>query len=178
MEISAAGPTERAATMARWDALLQRRRHIVAIGSSDWHRPDHPIGTASVRVWARELSEKAILDAIRAGRVVVMADGSTPPPELVVRSGSAEARIGDTLPVARGAPATVEVAIPSGLTRGRVDLVQDGAIVDSVAITSSAPIRFERTITKDGYLRAHVHTADGSPVAVTNPVYLEVRAAR
>jgi len=178
MEITAAGPAERAATMARWDALLQRRRHIVAIGSSDWHRPDHPIGTASVRVWARELSEKAILDGIRAGRVVVMADGATPPPELVVRSGSAEAHIGDSLPVARGATAIVEVTIPSGLTRGRVDLVQDGAIVDSVAITSSAPIRFERTIAKDGYLRAHVHTADGSPVAVTNPVYLEVRAPR
>ena len=49
--------------------------------------------------------------------------------------------------------------------------------MDSVAITSRAPIRFERTITKDGYLRVHVHSADGSPVAVTNPVYLEVLGA-
>ena len=176
MEISAFAPAERAAAMALWDSLLQRRRHIVGIGSSDWHRPDHPIGAASVRVWAAELSEKAILDAIRAGRVVVMADGATAP-ELVVRSGRAEARIGDSLPVARGATTIVEVTVPSGLTRGRVDLVQDGAIVESVAITTTAPIRFERTITKDGYLRVHVHAADGSPVAVTNPVYLEVLGA-
>jgi hypothetical protein len=41
------------------------------LGSSDWHRADHPIGMASVRVWAAELSERAILDAMRAGRVVV-----------------------------------------------------------------------------------------------------------
>ncbi len=177
MEISAFAPAERAAAMALWDSLLQRRRRIVGIGSSDWHRPDHPIGAASVRVWAAELSERAILDAIRAGRVVVMADGATPPPELLVRSGSAEARIGDSLPVARGATAIVEVTIPSGLGRGRVDLVQDGAIVDSAPI-ASAPIRFERTVVKDAYLRVHVHAVDGSPVAVTNPVYLEVPGAR
>jgi hypothetical protein len=177
MEITAAGPAERAAALALWDSLLQRRRHIVGLGSSDWHRADHPIGMASVRVWAAELSERAVLDAMRAGRVIVMADGATAPPEVVVRSGSAEAHIGDSLPVTRGAAATVEVTAPSALTRGRVDLVQDGAVVDSAPI-ASVPIRFERAITKDGYLRVHVHAADGSPVAVTNPVYLEVRAAR
>jgi hypothetical protein len=178
LEITGAGAAERAAAMALWDSLLQRRRRIVGLGSSDWHRPDHPIGTASVRVWAAELSEKAILDAMRAGRVVVMADGATPPPDVVVRSGSAAAHIGDSLPVIRGATVTVEVTCPSALTRERVDLVQDGAIVDSTAVTAGAPSRFERTITKDGYLRVHVHTADGSPVAITNPVYLEVAARR
>jgi hypothetical protein len=178
MEITGAGAAERAAAMALWDSLLQRRRRIVALGSSDWHRPDHPIGTASVRVWASELSEKAILEAMRAGRVVVMADGATPPPELVVRSGNAEARVGDALPVMRGATAVIEVTVPRPLTRGRVDLVHDGAIVDSAAITTATPVRFERAVTKDGYLRAHVHTADRSLVAVTNPVFLEVRAAR
>ena len=174
MEITAAGAAERAAAMARWDSLLQRGRRIVALGSSDWHRPDHPIGTASVRVWAAELSERAILEAIRAGRVVVMADGSTPPPELVVRAGESEARVGDSLKVARGAAARVEVRVPFPLPGGRVDLVHDGVVVDSAAITAGAPVRFERTITRAGYLRVHVHAMDGSPIAVTNPVYLEV----
>jgi hypothetical protein len=177
LEITAAGTSERAAAMALWDSLLQRRRRIVGLGSSDWHRPDHPIGTASVRVWAAELSEKAILDSIRAGRVVVMIDAATPPPELIVRAGEAEARVGDSLAMARGAVARVEVRPPAALTGGRVDLVHDGVVVDSAAITASAPIRFERTITKDGYLRLHVFAANGFPVAVTNPVYLEVRAA-
>ena len=177
MEISAFAPAERAAAMALWDSLLQRRRRIVGIGSSDWHRPDHPIGAASVRVWAAELSEKAILEAIRAGRVVVMADGATAPPELVVRSGSAEGRIGDSLTVSRGATVTIEVTVPRALGGGRVDLIQDGAMVDSAPI-ASAPTRFERTVVKDAYLRVHVHAVDGSPVAVTNPVYLEVPGAR
>jgi hypothetical protein len=58
-----------------------------------------------------------------------------------------------------------------------VDLVHDGVVVDSAAI-ASAPIRFERTIAKDGYLRIHVQTSDGTPVAVTNPVYLEMAGRR
>src|SRR5258706_5990683 len=141
LEITAAGAAERAAPTAPWDSLLQRRRRIVGLGSSDWHRPDHPIGTASVRVWAAELSEKAVLDSIRAGRVVVMIDAATPPPELIVHAGEAEARVGDSLTMARGATARVEVRPPAALTGGRVDLVHDGVVVDSAAITTSAPIR-------------------------------------
>jgi hypothetical protein len=163
--------------MALWDSLLQRRGRIVALGSSDWHRPDHPIGTASVRVWAPELSQRAILDSIRAGRVAVMIDATTPPPELIVRAGEAEARVGDSLSMARGTAARVEVKVPFPPPGGRVDLVQDGVVVDWAAI-ATAPIRFERTIVKDGYLRIHVQAADGSPVAVTNPVYLEMAGRR
>jgi hypothetical protein len=107
-----------------------------------------------------------------------MIDGTTPPPELIVRAGEEEAHVGDSLTMARGTAARVEVKVPFPLPGGRVDLVHDGVVVDSAAIAARAPIRFERTITKDGYLRVHVHTAEGFPVAVTNPVYLEVAGRR
>jgi hypothetical protein len=178
MEITAATAVERGRAVALWDSLLQMGRHIVGLGSSDWHRPDHLIGTASVRVWAAELSERAILDAIRAGHVVVMIDAATPPPELIVRAENAEARVGDSLKMARGATARVEVRAPSVLLGGRVDLVHDGVVVDSAAITANAPIAFARTIAKAGYLRVHVQAANGFPVAVTNPVYLELAGRR
>jgi len=51
-------------------------------------------------------------------------------------------------------------------------------VVASAPISAGAPISFPRAVTKAGYLRVHVQTADGSPVAVTNPVYLEMAAAR
>jgi hypothetical protein len=178
MEITHPGKAGREAQMALWDTLLRRGRRMVAIGSSDWHASDRPVGVASVRVWAAELSEKAILDGIRAGRVVVMADGATLPPALVARAAGAEARIGDTLTVERGAPAVVEVATPAVLARGRVDLVWDGTVVDSATATLSTPVRFERAVVKDGYARAHVYALDGTPVAVTNPVYVKVRGPR
>jgi hypothetical protein len=178
MEISAFGAAERAAALDLWDSLLRRGRRIVGLGSSDWHRPDHPIGAASVRVWAAELSEKAILEAIRAGHVVVMADAAAPPPELIVRAGDAEARVGDTITRTRGTILRVEVKVRFPLPGGRVDLVHDGAVVASAPIAAGAPIPFERTMTKAGYLRVHVHAGDGSPVAVTNPVFLAMAAAR
>ena len=174
MEITGATAVEQGGALALWDSLLQMGRHTVGLGSSDWHRLDHPIGMASVRVWAAELSERAVLDGLRAGRVVVMADGATPPPELVVRSGSASARVGESITVARDGAVRVEVTVPPAVTRGRVDLVHDSVVVESAAIAAGGgPIRFERTITKDGYLRVHVHGPDGAPLAVTNPVFLE-----
>ena len=175
MEITDPTPAGREAQMALWDTLLRRGRRIVAIGSSDWHGPDRPIGVASVRVWASELSEKAILEGLRAGRVVVMADGATLPPVLVVRAGDLEARVGDTLTVDRGTSAEVEVATPAVLAGGRVDLVWDGTVVDSATAALARPVRFQRPVPKDGYVRAHVSTADGTLVAVTNPVYLKLR---
>jgi hypothetical protein len=56
-----------------------------------------------------------------------------------------------------------------------VDLVQDGTVVDSQAAALATPVRFRRPVSKDGYLRAHVSAADGTLVAVTNPVYLKMR---
>jgi hypothetical protein len=175
IEITEAGAATRQAQMALWDTLLRRGRRIVAVGSSDWHGPDRPIGVASIRVWARELSEKAILDGVRAGRVVIMADGVTLPPTLVVRGGGEEARIGDTLTVDRGSFAEVEVATPAVLAGGRVDLVWDGTVVDSATAALARPVRFQGPVSKDGYVRAHVSTADGTLVAVTNPVFLKLR---
>jgi hypothetical protein len=128
-------------------------------------------------VWARELSQPAIFEGIRAGRVVVMADGRTPPPVLVARAGGTEAHVGDTLAVEKGARVAIEVAAPDPLAGARVDLVWSGALAASAALERGRPARFERTVEADGYVRAHVTGADGSPVAVTNPVFLKVRGA-
>ena len=167
LEITNGRHAEMLAAMALWDRLLQQGRRIVAVGSSDWHRPPAPFDVASVRVWAEELSTKAILDGIRAGRVVVMADGRTPPPLLVARAGRARAGVGETLPVKNGV--RVDVTLPIGLLGGRVDLVADGAVVATKP--ASTRLRFERAA-GDRYLRIHVFDKDGAPRAVTNPVFL------
>jgi hypothetical protein len=180
IEIANNHPEDRAACIARWDALLREGRRITGIGSSDWHRGPLPIDAASVRVWAPELSTAAILDGIKAGRVVVMADGRTPPPELAVRFGKRIARIGDTLAVASGAPYEVTVAVRAGVAAyegSRVDLFWNGEAAGSAELKRTGPARFTRftrTTTEPGYLRAHVQRADGSPLAITNPVYVTV----
>ena len=162
---------EMAKAIALWDDLLKQGRHIVGVGSSDWHRGPRTIDVASARVWATELSTRAILDGIRAGRVVVMADGRTPPPLMVAKAGRRRAGVGETLAVGAGTTVRIDVTLPMGLLGGRVDLIADGAVVATAPAKSR--VRFERPAGTDHYLRIHVFAADGAPRAVTNPVFLE-----
>jgi PHP domain-containing protein len=173
IEITNGNHAEMAQAIALWDRLLKEGRRLVAVGSSDWHRGANPIDLASVRVWADELSTRAILAGIRAGRVVVMADGRTPPPLMVANAGRRRAGAGETLAVGTERNVRVDVTLPLGLLGGRVDLVADGAVVATKPATTR--VRFERPIAGDHYLRVHVFAADGAPRAVTNPVFLERR---
>lgn len=161
-------------SIAVWDVLLRQGRRVTAVGASDFHRlGEIPIDTASVRVWAEELSTQAILRAIREGRVVVMADGRTKPPELTVRTGGHTGRTGDTLSVKAGDMLDVEAAVADpAFTGGRVDLVWRGEPVASAKVEGTGPVRFTRWANASGYLRLHVFAASGAPLAVTNPVFV------
>jgi PHP domain-containing protein len=180
LEVANNRPEERAASIALWDSLLRGGRRITGIGSSDWHRGPGPIDAASVRVWAPELSTAAILDGIRNGRVVIMADGKTPPPVLTARFRGTVARIGETLKVPPGQRYQVEIVAPAdaAFERGRADLFWSGEKAGSAPLHSGHAARFSRAATADGYLRAHVYRADGAIMAITNPVYIAADKGR
>ena len=172
VEITGREPEEMPRAMALWDMLLRQGRRVAAVGVSDWHRGDAPVGSASVRVWASELSTRAILDSIRAGRVVVMIDGATPPPEVRVWSRTNEARIGETLSVKVGDAYQVALAAEASIYQGaRAELFWNGERAATAPIVEGRA-RFERFASTDGYLRVHVLAASGAPIAVTNPVWL------
>lgn len=176
IEITGREPEEMPRAMALWDMLLRQGRRVTAIGVSDWHRGDAPVGSPSVRVWASELSTRAILDSIRAGRVVVMIDGATPPPEVRVRSRTNEARIGETLSVKRGHAYQVTIAADAPLYQGaRAELFWNGERAASASIALGR-VRFERFASANGYLRVHVLAASGAPIAVTNPIWVKTGA--
>ncbi len=172
MEITGRESEEMLRAVALWDTLLRQGRRVTAVGVSDWHRGEPPIGSASVRVWAPELSTRAILDSIRAGRVVVMIDGTKPPPDLRVTSGTKEARIGDTLSLKPGDPYEVAVEAEAPLYHGsRAELFWNGERAATAPIVLGMA-RFERFASTNGYLRVHVLAASGAPIAVTNPIWL------
>jgi hypothetical protein len=59
----------------------------------------------------------------------------------------------------------------------RVDLFWNGEAAGSAELKPTGParfVRFTRTATATGYLRAHVSKADGTPLAMTNPIYVTV----
>jgi predicted metal-dependent phosphoesterase TrpH len=177
IEIANPGQAKQQQAIGIWDRLLRAGRHVVGVGTADWHRAPAPIDAASVRVWADELSTKAILRGIRDGRVVVMADGRTPPPELTVRLGRVRAAVGDTVKLRHGQRYDVEVSAQGpAYERARVELMWNGAPAGEAVLAGGAPLRVTRRAEKGGYLRAHVWRKDGSPLAITNPIWIVVGA--
>jgi hypothetical protein len=177
IEIGNGPPAARLQAMTMWDQLLRAGRRITAVGESDWHRPPASLTVPSVRAWAQDLSVRAILEAVRLGRVVVMANGTLAPPELSAHAGNVNARIGDELTIAPGAPVRIDVALPrEGYKGARVDLVWSGEVVTSAPVPETGVVTFDRFPPADGYLRVHVTTADGAPLAITNPIYVKTHA--
>jgi hypothetical protein len=161
----------RDAEVAFWDRLLRAGRHVTAVGVSDWHRLPARIDMAAVRVQAANLTEPAILDGIRRGHVIVMRDVRTEPPSVRARCGSNKAGVGDTLSCSTGDTLTLEVSAPE-IHDGRADFIWNAARMTSKALDGGAAFSMPAAA---GYLRAHLYAADGSAVAITNPVYVEIR---
>ena len=173
VEIANGTAVARQQAMTMWDVLLREGRRVTAVGESDWHRGAAPLAVPSVRVFAPELSTRAILAGIRAGRVIVMADGSIPPPAITVRAGGQEARIGDGLHIHSGEVFTVGIdAGAAPYKGGRVDFVWNGEPIASATVPDNGHVAFERFANASGYLRVHVYKADGAPLAIANPIFV------
>ena len=157
--------------MALWDRLLRAGRRVTAVGVSDWHRLPSRIDTAAVRVFAPQLTEPAILDGIRQHRVIVMRDARTAPPVVRASCGSHGAGIGDALTCGAGEDVTVRVSMPD-LPDARADFIWNAVRMTSKRIGRGTTFTMPAAA---GYLRVHVYAADGSTVAITNPVYVATR---
>ena len=104
-----------------------------------------------------------------------MADATTAPPELTVRALGQTAHVGDEITVEPGAPLDIEVAARGeAYAGGRLDLVWRGEVVAQAPLGGSARVRFTRWADADGYLRVHAYTAQGAPLALTNPVFVRL----
>jgi hypothetical protein len=158
------------AAIELWDRQLRAGKRVTAVGASDWHRGPDPIDAPAVRVFASALTERDVLAAIKNGHVVIMRNAREEPPTVVASCGVSRAGLGDALTCPPGAAATVTVSMP-GSPDARVDLVWNG---DTVASKPAGAATFTLP-TGAGYARVHVIAADGSTIAITNPVYVTRR---
>lgn len=166
--------------IAIWDELLQQGRRITGVASSDWHRAPAFIGAGSVRVLADSLTEPGILQAVAAGRVVMMRDPMSAAPLVSVSSHGRVAGVGETISASRGTPLEITVDVlpftspglgpcPAGCS---VELTWNGSKVDS-ALARGGRVTFIRPAA-NGYLRISV--LSGTTIAaLTNPVFVSVR---
>ena len=167
-----------------WQAQLQRGMHMTAIGGSDNHHADQAdphaagaIGSPTTVVYAGELSQVSILEAIRAGHVFVDVTGSPDKVlELTARAGGQRAMMGDSL----RAPANslVEFTLRVGHAVGaQVVVLLDGEpamlVKDRNVRSDDAQLDFGWT--SDGkrhWLRVDVRGGDGKLLLLGNPIYL------
>jgi len=126
---------------------------------------------SELRVLADSLTQADILDAIRQSRVIVVRDARVEPPSFRAACGSSTASIGETLVCHGNERIAVHVGT-SGIPGGRADLVWNGDKVQSKS--GAADVSFEVRASA-GYLRVHLHAADGSTVAITNPIHVALR---
>ncbi len=167
-----------------WEARLNEGHRPTAIGGSDNHKPDEDpkafpaVGSPTTVVWAENLSERAILDAVRSGRAFVDVEGAGDRLlELTGACGEATAVMGGDLPAPKGADARFKVRVQN-LSGAKLDLILDGvhgpALAD--AIIDSDDAVFDFTLPGDGarhWLRADVRSSDGArTLMIGNPIYL------
>lgn len=179
---SAEGPFS---SLPFWEARLNAGLRITAVGGSDNHDADRDpardgegVGRPATVVHAAELSQPAILEAIRAGHVFVDVEGVRGRRLAVTaRAGEATAEMGDLLPAAPGQRVTVAVEVGGAPGGASLSLAGDGAalVKGFDATLPGAEVSKAFAFAADGaahWLRIDVRDAKGRLLMIGNPIYL------
>jgi predicted metal-dependent phosphoesterase TrpH len=157
-----------------WAAWLNRGVRLTAVGGSDEHTPDetrdYRIGEPTTVVWARELSEPAIVDGLKSGRVYIRTRG----PQGPTLEFDAEVD-GTSYPMGAVIPATGPTRIRLSARVGRAEgqtlwWVRNGAVT-GVQPVGAGPAEHEVDAAPGDWFSVTV--TDGPDVTlIGNPVYL------
>ncbi|MEO6912211.1 MAG: CehA/McbA family metallohydrolase, partial [Edaphobacter sp.] len=166
-----------------WQKELNDGFRLTALGGSDNHDADLKAGTYSAIghpttvVHAANLSENAILDAIRAGHVFVDAEGSKDRAiEFTAKTATSTASMGDDLQVPSGQQVHFTLRM-TALAGDHPEIILDGqptTLLNATPIAQNDEARnFDyQSDGKRHWLRVNVRSQSGALLIVGNPVYL------
>ena len=169
------GPT---AGLGFWQARLNEGHRITAIGGSDDHavRSNRTrLATPTTVVFATGLSETALLDGVRTGRVYIRTRGPEGPSVDITMSGLGEpVAMGGTLRLNELGEAILRIET-AGASGQQVEIVKNGEIVAAPTVpgeasTLTVPVRVEPGDWVNVRLRD-----DRGLTAISNPVYIRRR---
>jgi hypothetical protein len=156
-----------------WADWLNRGWRLTAVGGSDVHDLEHgaaAIGAPSTVVWASELSEDAIVDGLRSGRVFVRV---RPDPrlfiELTASTAATTATMGGSIVPGR----TTLCARIRGAAGMQCAWMRRGTLLRSSVIHGSDCLRTIVVDTVAGDWFAAIIRSGDAPVMITNPIYVE-----
>jgi hypothetical protein len=126
-------------------------------------------------VYAKELSESAILEAVRAGHVFVDTQGTRDRSiEFTALADGKTVMMGDLMKAAVGAKVKFSLTM-TGLAGAHAELVRDGEASALGEAAGSSKETRELDWTSDGkrhWVRVNVRGADGGLLVLGNPVYV------
>ncbi|CAN5399827.1 CehA/McbA family metallohydrolase [soil metagenome] len=158
--------------LKKWDELLQKGSRITAIGSSDTHRPiDSMIGFPTNHIGAKRLTQTDLFAAIKSGRVFISAQ-----PEFDLNFTSAKKSIGEEITDEMGGEIRFQVLANNFPDGAKLLLISGGKTVQEILtngenFSREFAVRFE----KSGYARLEVRGADGKMLALTNPIFINIK---
>ncbi len=159
-----------------WEDKLSKGFRLTAVGGSDNHEAVYPAPTRSAIahpttvVYASELSERAILDGIRSGRVFVDIDGTgNRGIEFSAKAQGGSVEMGGNLHTVDGDQVRFDLRM-TNLQGAHPEIVHD----------EPSPLIFDETMThftirSDGkrhWYRVNIHDIDGNILILGNPIYL------
>jgi len=153
-----------------WARMLSAGHRLTAVGGSDEHTvdddADRRLGRPATVVWAEALSETAIVEGLKRGRVYVRVRGPQGPSlEFHAEHGGTRVEMGGETPAGGTLTLVARVGDADGLT---VQWIADGSVVAEAPVTSS-PVRLEQPAAAGRWFSLVVRDASG-PVVYANAI--------
>ena len=159
-----------------WQDKLSKGFRITAIGGSDNHEAVYPafvrsaVGHPTTVVYAQNLSERAILEGVRAGHVFVDLEGTTDRViEFSAKVGDREGAMGDILKAAAGEVVHFTLRMQN-LQGAYPEVVHDEP--DARRFGEGMTNFDYESDGKPHWFRVNVRSMDGKLLILGNPVYL------
>jgi hypothetical protein len=152
-----------------WYEWLNAGHRLVATSGTDAHGPAHIDGVGFNVVYARELSQPAIVEGLAAGRVYLSAG-----PTLVFSARNAtgdKSQIGQSLS-ADGA-LTLQAAWQNAPDGARLRLVRNGEVIDEQAIEHNGSAEWTLAGEAGHWFVVELRREDGWMAALTNPIRVD-----
>lgn len=165
------GPT---AGLGFWQQRLNEGHRIIGIGGSDDHGARSSrsrIGTPSTVVFASNLSEAAILDGVKAGRVYIRTRGAAGPVlDISATEAGRETLMGGTLDLRE--PAIVELRIETqGASGQNAEVVRSGEVIASIPLAGEATVRHSLWLGPGQWVNVRLRDDKGLS-AISNPIFV------
>ena len=160
-----------------WHQLLRQGRRIAAVGGSDSHVQDQPVGLPQTVVYAQELSTPGLIDGLRRGRCYLTESSAV---TLVLSAshagGTATAGPGETLTAPSETDVTITAEV-SGAPDCSIALVTDGGCVGRVKTDACGrgTLTWTASAGEARFARVEVRRRARFPsmVGLSNPVWLD-----